>query len=74
MERCEEIQPTKREELIEKMKVLDTTCLYDALDRFGIKGGCHGIVPSAKVAGTVFTVRNGPIGTSGEGPETAWAM
>jgi len=53
-------------ELIQKMNDLDTTCLSDALDRFGIKGGCQGIlpiVPGTKAVGTAFTVSYRPVGT-----------
>ena len=53
------------EELIEKFKVMDTTCISDALDRLGIRGGCQGIIPivaGVKMVGTAFTVRYRPCG------------
>ena len=52
-------------DLLEKFKTLDTTCISDALDRLGIKGGCQGIipvVPGTKAAGPAFTVRYRPCG------------
>ncbi len=52
-------------ELVEKFKEMDTTCVSDALDRLGIKGGCEGIVPivsGVKVVGTAFTVKYRPCG------------
>jgi regulator of RNase E activity RraA len=44
---------------------LSTATISDALDRFGLRGGCEGIlpiVPGAKVAGSAFTVRYVPVG------------
>ena len=44
---------------------LSTATISDALDRFGIRGGCEGIlpiVPGAKMAGTALTVRYVPVG------------
>ena len=52
-------------DLIEKFKEMDTTCVSDALDRLGIKGGCEGIVPivsGVKAVGTAFTVKYRPCG------------
>jgi len=52
-------------DLIKKFRALDTTCISDALDRLGIKGGCQGIVPivpGTKAVGTAFTVKYGPCG------------
>ncbi len=53
------------EELIAKFKTMDTTSVSDALDRLGIKGGCHGIVPlvpGVKIVGPAFTIRYRPCG------------
>jgi regulator of RNase E activity RraA len=55
----------KSEDLIERFKELDTTCISDALDRLGIRGGCQGIlpqVPGTKAVGRAFTVRYRPCG------------
>jgi len=44
---------------------LSTATISDALDRFGLRGGCEGIlsiVPGAKMAGSAFTVRYVPVG------------
>jgi 4-hydroxy-4-methyl-2-oxoglutarate aldolase len=44
---------------------LSTATISDALDRFGLRGGCEGIfsiVPGAKMAGTALTVRYVPVG------------
>jgi 4-hydroxy-4-methyl-2-oxoglutarate aldolase len=51
--------------LVEAFKPLDSTCVSDALDRLGIKGGCQGSIPIAagtKAVGTAFTVRYRPCG------------
>jgi len=53
------------EDLIEKFKEMDTTCISDALDRLGIKCGCEGIIPivsGSKAVGTAFTVKYRPCG------------
>jgi 4-hydroxy-4-methyl-2-oxoglutarate aldolase len=53
------------EQLIEKFKTMDTTCVSDALDRLGILGGCHGISPivsGVKAVGQAFTVSYVPCG------------
>ncbi len=47
-------------DLVTAFKLLDTTSVSDALDRLGIKGTCHGILPlvsGAKAVGPAFTVR-----------------
>ena len=52
-------------EVIDKFKSLSTSTISDALDKFGIAGGCHGIspvVPGVKMAGSAYTVRYIPIG------------
>jgi len=52
-------------DLIEKLKVMDTTCVSDALDRLEIKGGCEGILPivrGVKAVGPAFTVKYRPCG------------
>jgi len=52
-------------DLIEKFKVMDTTCVSDALDRLEIKGGCEGILPivcGVKAVGPAFTVKYRPCG------------
>jgi len=44
---------------------LSTATISDALDRFGLRGGCEGIlpiVPGTKMAGSAFTVRYVPVG------------
>jgi 4-hydroxy-4-methyl-2-oxoglutarate aldolase len=44
---------------------LSTATISDALDRFGLRGGCEGIlpiVPGAKMVGTALTVRYVPVG------------
>lgn len=52
-------------EIIRKLGALSTSTISDALDKFGISGGCHGIspvVPGARMAGTAYTVRYVPTG------------
>ena len=52
-------------EIIDKFKSLSTSTISDALDKFGVPGGCHGIspvVPGVKMAGTAYTVRYIPVG------------
>ena len=52
-------------DIINKFKTLDATCVSDALDRLGISGGCHGISPivaGAKAVGPAFTVSYVPCG------------
>ncbi|MBN1152593.1 MAG: RraA family protein, partial [Dehalococcoidia bacterium] len=46
--------------LSDSFNALDTTCVSDALDRLGVKGSCHGILPmvsGVKAVGPAFTVR-----------------
>ncbi len=53
------------DDIINKFKGLDATCVSDALDRLGISGGCHGISPivaGAKAVGPAFTVSYVPCG------------
>ncbi len=53
-------------ELVRKFEALSTATISDALDRFGIAGGCLGIfpvVPGIKMAGTAFTVKYVPTGS-----------
>jgi len=52
-------------EVIQGFLSLSTATISDALDRFGLRGGCLGIlpiVPGAKMAGPAFTVRYVPVG------------
>jgi regulator of RNase E activity RraA len=52
-------------EVIDAFKRLSTSTISDALDRFGIAGGCHGIFPVAsvdKMVGPAYTVRYVPTG------------
>ena len=52
-------------DVVQAFYSLSTATLSDALDRFGIRGGCEGIlpiVPGAKMAGTALTVRYVPVG------------
>jgi regulator of RNase E activity RraA len=56
---------SKTDEMMNRLKRLDTTAISDALDRLGIKGGCHGIVArvqGTKAVGPAFTVRYRPCG------------
>lgn len=51
--------------VIERMKVLDVTCVSDALDRLGLPGGLLGIkqvLPDTKICGEAFTVHYVPCG------------
>ncbi|MEW6377261.1 MAG: RraA family protein [Thermodesulfobacteriota bacterium] len=51
--------------VIQEFLSLSTATISDALDRFGLRGGCEGIlpiVPGAKMAGSAFTVRYVPVG------------
>lgn len=57
------LRPDKK--LIQSFLSLSTATISDALDRFGLRGGCEGIlpiVPGAKMAGSAFTVRYVPVG------------
>ncbi len=51
--------------IIEGFKDLDTTCVSDALDSLGLRGGCFGIHPivaRTTAVGPAFTVRYVPCG------------
>lgn len=53
-------------ETLRKFEALSTAAISDALDTFGITGGCQGISPvvsGLKMAGTAFTVKYVPIGS-----------
>jgi len=57
------LRPDKN--VIQAFLSLSTATISDALDRFGLKGGCEGIlpvVPGARMAGSAFTVRYVPVG------------
>ena len=61
MESKEFNRPSRQ--LIEEFHKLSTPNISDALDRFKVKGGCHGITPvvdNVKVAGPAFTVKYVP--------------
>ena len=52
-------------EMVKTFELLSTPTISDALDRFGISGGCHGIAPivsGVKMVGTAYTVRYVPVG------------
>jgi len=54
-------KPSK--ELVEEFKQISTSSISDALNRFGIKGGCQGIypvIPGKKMVGTALTARKIP--------------
>jgi len=56
---------TISKDIIEAYKKLSTSTVSDALDKFGISGGCLGIssvADSAKMVGTAFTVHYVPTG------------
>lgn len=53
--------------IVEKFKALDTTCVSDALDRLGIPGGLLGIkpiIPGKRICGRAFTVHYVPCGAN----------
>ncbi len=53
-------------EIVRKFRALSTATISDALDTFGIGGGCLGISPvvsGVKMAGTAFTVKYVPTGS-----------
>jgi regulator of RNase E activity RraA len=53
-------------ELVKKIQSISTSTISDALDQYGIAGGCHGIEPivsGVKMVGTAYTVRYIPIGS-----------
>lgn len=57
------MRPDKR--IIDGFMALPTSAISDALDRFGLRGGCEGILPVApgvKMAGPAFTIRYVPVG------------
>ena len=57
--------PRPDKKIIDQFLTLSTSTISDALDRFGIRGGCEGIlpiVPGAKMAGPAFTLRYVPVG------------
>jgi regulator of RNase E activity RraA len=57
------MRPDKR--IIDGFMALPTSAISDALDRFGLRGGCEGIlpmVPGVKMAGPAFTIRYVPVG------------
>ncbi len=52
-------------EIVKKFEPFSTPTISDALDKFGIAGGCKGIMPiisGVKMVGTAYTVRYIPIG------------
>lgn len=52
-------------EIVKRVESFSTSIISDALDRFGIGGGCKGITPvvsGVKMVGTAYTVRYIPIG------------
>lgn len=56
------------EEIAERLKLLDTPALSDALDRLGIDGQCLGVMPvfrGSPMVGKAFTVRMLPVGVTG---------
>ncbi len=57
------IRPDKK--IIDGFLTLPTAAISDALDKFGLRGGCEGIFPIAagvKMAGPAFTIRYVPVG------------
>ena len=58
----ETLKPDKN--IIDGFLSLPTASISDALDRFGLRGGCEGILPIAagvKMAGPAFTIRYVPV-------------
>lgn len=52
-------------QIVSQFARFSTSTISDALDRFGIGGGCKGItaaIPRVKMVGTAYTVRYVPIG------------
>ena len=50
---------------VKEFKSFSTPTISDALDKLGIPGGCHGILPvvsGVKMAGTAYTIRYVPTG------------
>ncbi len=57
--------PRPAKDIVEQLATLPTATISDALDAFGLRGGCEGIlpiVPGVKMAGPAFTIRYVPIG------------
>ena len=53
------------DEIVRKFELFSTSTISDALDKFGVAGGCKGITPVAsgvKMIGTAYTVRYVPVG------------
>ncbi|MBU1695835.1 MAG: RraA family protein [Proteobacteria bacterium] len=51
--------------LIKEFESFSTPTISDALDKLGVPGGCHGIMPvvsGVKMAGTAYTIRYVPVG------------
>lgn len=51
--------------MMEGFRALSTSAISDALDRFGLRGGCEGISPivaGVKMVGHAFTIRYVPVG------------
>ena len=54
-----------QDEIAKKFELFSTSAISDALDKFGITGGCKGIMPvvaGVKMVGTAYTVRYVPVG------------
>ena len=52
-------------ETVKRFHALPTSVLSDALDKFGLAGGCHGLTPvvaGLKMVGTAYTIRYVPVG------------
>ena len=52
-------------EVLKQFEALSTSTVSDALDKFGVSGGCQGITPvvqGIKMAGSAYTVRYVPTG------------
>ena len=52
-------------EIVKAFEPFSTSSISDALDKFGIAGGCHGITPvvsGVKMVGTAYTIRYVAIG------------
>jgi len=53
-----------RPEIVKQFEAYSTATLSDALDKFGIAGGCQGIMPvvsRVKMVGTAYTIRYVPV-------------
>ena len=56
---------TGQDEIVITFGLFSTSTISDALDKFGIAGGCKGITPvvaGVKMVGTAYTVRYVPVG------------